>query len=68
MTPHKLLENTLNSMDNQQTKPLKCGRKPNTYEQQKMHLSIYVRRIDIEKMGGRDRVRRIIYNALNEEK
>lgn len=47
--------------------PLKVGRKKNTPEEEKIHFSIYWRKKDIDIIGDRNKVRRICYNALNNE-
>ena len=47
---------------------LKTGRKRSSYEDQKIQLTIYLRRKDIELMGGKDKVRRSIYGNLNQTK
>ena len=45
----------------------KCGRKPNSYEEEMVSFSIYVRRHKVEELGGKIRVRRLIYSNLNKE-
>lgn len=40
------------------------GRKKCPYEEQKISLTIYVRRNRIEELGGANRVRKLIYDAI----
>jgi len=40
------------------------GRKKYPYEEEKVALTIYVRRNKMEELGGKDRVRKLIYDAI----
>jgi len=42
----------------------KTGRKKYPYEEEKVPLTIYVRRNKIEELGGRDRTRKLIYDTI----
>jgi len=42
----------------------KLGRKKYPYEEEKVPLTIYVRRNKIEELGGRDKIRRMLNDII----